>query len=274
MISSTELDPDLAGVRDLLPAVTDAVREAGQRLLKGFRTSTDLLTGDAVAASIRAHDVVSMAVLRPVLQRVRPGAGWVEDELDTGPLPAGEWWITDPVEGAVNYVHGMAEWAVTATLVRDNLPVLTVVDLPTAATTYTAVRGCGAFQDGRRLQTSGKTDVAATLTGTGQASPRETEETFSLIGRSVTAMLRAGLVVRTSVPATLQLIHVAAGRMDAFWQYSAVRSGLVAGALLVQEAGGSTSDVDGAPWSLTSTSFLASAPGVHRAVVTALEAMG
>ena len=255
---------------DLLPAAVDAVREAGRRLLERFRDSTDLLTGEDVAASIHAHDAVSTTALRPLLERARPGAGWVDDELDDGPLPPGEWWVTDPVEGAINYVHGMAEWAVTATLVRDDLPVLTVVHLPVSTTTYTAVRGHGAFQDGERLHTSRKTDLAAALTGTGQASPRETIDTFALIGRSVAAMLEAGLVVRASVPATLQLIHVAAGRMDAFWQYSAVRSGLVAGALLVQEAGGTITDIGGAPWSLRSTDFLAAAPGLHRAAVTAL----
>ncbi len=83
-------------------------------------------------------------------------------------------------------------------------------------------------------------------------------------------MLNAALVVRVSVPATLQLIQVAAGRMDVFWQYSQVRSGLLAGALLVEEAGGILTDIQGRPWSLTSKDFLASAPGLHAAAVNAL----
>jgi myo-inositol-1(or 4)-monophosphatase len=58
--------------------------------------------------------------------------------------------------------------------------------------------------------------------------------------------------------------------IDAFWQYSQVRSGLLAGALLVEEAGGIISDTRGRPWSLTSDGFLAAAPGVHRAAVHAL----
>ena len=256
--------------QELLAQVTAAVQAAGAPLLAQFRPQTQLLTFSEIAATIQANDQQSLSVLRPLLRQAHPDAGWVDDELDDGPLPAGDWWVTDPVEGAINYVHGMSEWAVTATLVRDNLPVLTAVHLPAAATTYTAVLGQGAFQDGVRLRVSAKTDLGAALVGTGQASPRETGETFALIGRSVTAMLEAAGVVRVSVPATLQLIQVAAGRMDAFWQHSAVRSGLLAGALLVAEAGGTISDLQGTPWSLNSHDFLAAAPGLHAASISAL----
>ncbi|MEK8174029.1 hypothetical protein NKH77_48965 [Streptomyces sp. M19] len=97
-----------------------------------------------------------------------------------------------------------------------------------------------AFLNGARLRPSVKTDLAAALVGTGQAKPGEDAETHRRVGRSVTAMLDSALVTRVSVPATLQLVQVAAGRMDLFWQYSDVRSGLLAGALLVAEAGGSS----------------------------------
>lgn len=117
---------------------------------------------------------------------------------------------------------------------------------------------------------SAKTDVGAALIGTGQAKPGEDERTFRRIGDSVTAMLINGLVVRVSVPATMQLIHVAAGRMDAFWQFSDVRSGLVAGALLVSEAGGTVTDLAGEAWNTGSRDFLAAAPGIHTAALKVL----
>ncbi len=147
---------------------------------------------------------------------------------------------------------------------------LTVVHLPLADTTYTAVAGGGAHQDGVPLRPSAKKSLDASMAGTGQARPGESAETFRRIGESVTTMLNTGLVVRVSVPATLQLIHVAAGRMDVFWQFSDVRSGLVAGVLLVSEAGGSVTDVHGRPWDLASSDVLATAPGLHDAAVRAL----
>ncbi|MBP2049843.1 fructose-1,6-bisphosphatase/inositol monophosphatase family enzyme [Streptomyces griseochromogenes] len=164
----------------------------------------------------------------------------------------------------------MPDWAVTATLVRDNHPVLTVVHLPLAGDTYTAVAGGGACLNDRPLKVSARTDLGAALIGTGQAKPGEDEDTLRRIGESVTAMLVNGLVVRVSVPATMQLIHVAAGRVDAFWQFSDVRSGLVAGALLVSEAGGTVTDLAGGPWSTGSRDFLAAAPGIHAGALEVL----
>ncbi|MFJ5228896.1 inositol monophosphatase family protein [Kitasatospora sp. NPDC088391] len=254
----------------LLSEVTAAVRAAG-RTLSGRHTTRARGTGlDEIVAEIHANDDAVLDVLKEPLLRARPGSRWAEDELAGGALPPGEWWVVDPAEGNINHVHGMDDWAVTATLVRDNLPVLTVVHLPLTGHTYTAVAGGGAHLDGRPLTVSAKTDLGAALVGTGQARPGEDERTFRRIGDSVTAMLINGLVVRVSVPATMQLIHVAAGRTDAFWQFSDVRSGLVAGALLVAEAGGTVTDLAGAPWHAGSRDFLAAAPGVHPAALDVL----
>ncbi len=188
----------------------------------------------------------------------------------SGLLPAGEWWVADPAEGNVNHIHGMTEWAVTATLVRNNQPVLTAVYLPVADTMYTAIQGGGAYQDGVRLHVSLKPKLDAALVGTGQAKPGEEKETFRRIGQSITAMLGNALLVRASVPATLVMIQVAAGRMEAFWQYSQVRSGLLAGALLVSEADGVVTDTHGAPWTLASSDLLAAAGSIHAATVEVL----
>jgi myo-inositol-1(or 4)-monophosphatase len=272
VVDPTTAVPDVAVAGDeaLLPAVVAAVEAAGSHMKGRFSFDSRLGSGDDIIAAIQANDAASLGVLREALAPARPGAGWAEDELGSGALPPGEWWVTDPVEGNINHIHGMADWCVTATLVRDNTPVLTVVNLPMTGNTYTAVRGGGAHLDGVRLHSSLKTELGAALVGTGQARPGEDSETYRRIGQSVTAMLEGALVVRVSVPATLQLIQVAAGRMDVFWQYSQIRSGLVAGALLVEEAGGTISDTHGRPWSLTSDDFLAAAPGLHAAAVDLL----
>jgi myo-inositol-1(or 4)-monophosphatase len=262
--------PTLAGDEALLSAVVAAVQAAGNHMKSRFSFDSRLGSGDEIIAALHANDEESLRLLRQALAEARPGAGWVEDELEVGALPPGEWWVTDPVEGNINHIHGMADWCITATLVRDNTPVLTVVDLPMTGNTYTALRGGGAYLDGVRLHSSIKTRLDAALVGTGQAKPGEDRETYRRIGQSVTAMLEGALVLRVSVPATLQLIQVAAGRMDVFWQYSQVRSGLLAGALLVEEAGGKITDTHGRPWSLTSGDFLAAASSLHDAAVGVL----
>ncbi len=254
----------------LLPAVVAAVQSAGNDIKNRFSRDSRRSSAEDISASIDANDRVSLAHLRDHCWPPVRVSQWSEDELGAGVLPGGEWWVTDPVEGAINHVHGMTDWGVTATLVRENQAVLAVVYLPLTGETYTAVRGDGAYLDGTRLQASAKTDLKMALVGTGQAAPGENSATQRRIGQSVTAMLHAALVVRVSVPATLQLIQVAAGRMDAFWQFSQVRSGLLAGALLVEEAGGAITDIRGRPWSPASEDFLAVAPRLHTAAVKAL----
>ncbi|MGW3816908.1 inositol monophosphatase family protein [Streptomyces sp. NPDC005046] len=254
----------------LLSDVTAAVKTAGLTLLDRYTPHARGVSLSEVVDEIHANDEAVLDVLREPLLGARRGSQWAEDELAGGALPLGEWWVVDPAEGNINHVHGMPDWAVTATLVRDNQPVLTVVHLPLTGDTYTAVLGGGARLNDQPLTVSAKTDLGAALVGTGQAKPGEDEHTFRRIGESVTTMLVNGLVVRVSVPATMQLIHVAAGRMDAFWQFSDVRSGLVAGALLVSEAGGTVTDLAGAPWSTASGDFLAAAPGIHSAALQVL----
>ncbi|MER7909075.1 3'(2'),5'-bisphosphate nucleotidase CysQ [Streptomyces sp. NPDC096068] len=255
---------------ELLDRATSAVRTAGSALRERFGDVVPYETRDELMRALAGNDDAALDILRPVLTELRPGAGWVEDELDGGALPDGEWWVVDPVEGNVNHLHALPEWAVTATLVRDNQPVLTVVHLPLTGETYTALRGGGAHLDGRPLRVSPTADLGLGLVATSQARPDEDEEVVRRVGSSITAMLFDALVVRTAVPATLHLVNVAAGRIDAFWQFAGARADLLPGALLVTEAGGRISDAGGRPWTPQSDSFLAAAPGVHTQAVTTL----
>ena len=260
-------DPDAA----LLAAVVSATEAAGAALVERFGVRPPMDTLAQVRAAIDANDQVALGILKPLLAAARPQAQWAEDEEGGGALPAGEWWVVDPVEGNINHLHGTTDWAVTVTLVRDDAAVLTVVHSPLpSGVTYTAVAGGGAFRNGEPVSVSTKTDLATALVGTGQARPGEDAETFRRIGASMTAMLPAALLVGAAVPATLPLLRVAAGESDAFWQYSDVRSGLMGPALLVSEAGGVVTDTRGRPWTTSSTDFLAAAPGLHSAVVDVL----
>ncbi|MFD8150516.1 inositol monophosphatase family protein [Streptomyces sp. NPDC059720] len=260
----------LASDEDLLARTVLAVNAAGSALRERFGDVVPYDTREELMRALAANDEAALDILRPRLAEVRPVAGWVEDELAGGALPNGEWWIVDPAEGNVNHLHALPDWAVTATLVRDNQPVLTAVHLPLTGETYTALAGGGAHVNGRPLRVALTANLTLALVATSQARPDEDENVVRRIGDSITAMLFDALVVRTSVPATLHLLNVAAGRIDAFWQFAGARADLLPGALLVAEAGGRISDAEGRPWTPRSDSFLAAAPGVHAEAVTTL----
>lgn len=256
---------------DLLASVVTAATAAGDRLLAEFSPDTRPASRADMAAVGHHLENLVLDELRPELAGLRPEAGWVDDDQETIPLPAGEWWVVDAVEGAVNYVHGLPEWAVTVTLLRDGRPMLTVVRQPVGDLTYSAVRGAGAYLNRRRLRTSAKTELGAAIAATGQAEADQ-RDTYQRIGRSVTALLDRALLVRASVPSTFPMLLVAAGHSDLFWQYEPVLPGVAAGALLITEAGGTVSRIDGSAWGPGSPDILAAAPGLHQAAAEALTA--
>jgi len=254
---------------ELLPGVTDAARAAGARLLTLFSPHARPRDRTEMLAAIRRNEQASLAGLREALETLRPGIGWVEEEQETAPLPPGEWWVVDAVEGNVNHVHGMSDWGVSVTLMRDGVPVLTVFHQPMGNFTWTAVRGAGANINGRRLKVSDKTTLDTAIVVTGQAEAGQ-HEANRHIANSVERMLQHALLVRTTVPSTFPMLLVAAGQNDVFWQVETVLSGIATGILLVEEAGGTVTRIDGSPWHPGNPDVLVAAPALHSAAVDVL----
>ncbi|WP_079103150.1 inositol monophosphatase family protein [Streptomyces aurantiacus] len=256
---------------EVLAAAGDAIRRAGTLLLKRYSTENRPAGLSELLADVGAHHVAVTDVLRPALTEILPSAGWLDDEHGAGALAGGEWWLIDPIGGNVNAVHGMTDWNVGVSLVRDGRPVLAVLYFPLLDEMFTATAGGGAFLNGVPLRVSAKTSLDGAMVGTGQAKPGQSTAVLERIGSSFTAMMKEVIYVRISVPVTHQLAQVAAGRMDLHWQFDNVRAH-VAGVLLVREAGGVVTDLDGEPWKVTSESYLAAAPGVHAAALAVLTA--
>ena len=253
----------------LLTTVIDAVHEAGARLMALYSPAARPLDWNEIASAGHRNEEASFVVLQAALSAARPQAQWVDDEQETIALPPGEWWVVDAAEGNVNLVHGLPEWGVSVTLLRENVAVLAVFYQPFGDLTYTALRGGGAYLNGQRLHTSLKSDLAVAIVTTGQAEAGQ-DLTYRRFGDAITAMLGRALLVRATVPSTFPLLMVASGHYDVFWQYEPVLPGVAAGALFVSEAGGTVSDIHGQPWQPGSPDFLAASPELHAAAVVVL----
>ena len=257
----------------LLNDVAKVATDAGNRLLAVYSPDARPASRDELLQAATRNEEVSSAGLRAALRALRPQARWLEEDHETGTLPDGEWWVVDNAEGSVNHVHGLPEWGVSVALVADGVPTLGVFRQPVAGLTYTALLGNGAYENGRRLAVSEKSGLDLAIVGTGQAEAGQAG-TYARIGRSVTALLGKAFLVRATVPSTFPMLLVAAGHTDAFWQYQPVLPGIALGIVLVTEAGGVVSAIDGAPWTPASDSVLVAAPGVHPAMVQALGEVG
>jgi myo-inositol-1(or 4)-monophosphatase len=270
-MNTTTPQPNTDAATDsaLLAQVVDAVRDAGSRLLASYYPGARPTSQADIRDALDRNEENSADLLRAALSTARPEANWVTDDQETGELPPGEWWAVDAVEGNINHVHGLPEWCVCVTLVRDNVPVLTAVHQPIGNLTYTALRGGGAFLGDRRLRVSAKSDLSVAIATTGQAEQGQVA-TYARIGASITAMLGQVMLVRATVPSTFPMLLVADGHADAFWLYEPALPGIAAGVLLITEAGGVVTDIDGKPWSPASTSVVAAAPALHDGVVDTL----
>jgi myo-inositol-1(or 4)-monophosphatase len=253
-------------MQNVLNDVTSAVLAAAPRIKPAESRPT---TREALFAALGANDEAVTEVLRPVLTGALPGSQWSTDEHGSGPMPGGDWWVVDPVGGNMNAVQGMPDFNIGVSLVRDGQPVLAVLHAPATGETFTAIAGEGAFLNGEPLRVSTKDDLALALTGTGQAEANREAAHARRAGAAVAAMMQHALYVRSSVPVGQQLVQVAAGRMDLHWQFDNLRSH-IAPLLIVREAGGIVTDLDGRPWHIAADNYLAAAPGVYAAALDVL----
>lgn len=154
-------------------------------------------------------------------------------------------WIIDPLDGTTNFLHGFPMFAVSiAVKCRGRLEHGVVYD-PMSQELFTASRGGGAQLDDKRIRVSSRKSLDGALIGTGFPF-RESQDLalyikmFDLVVRQTAGLRRAG-------SAALDLAYVAAGRLDGFWEMGLKPWDIVAGVLLIQEAGGLVGHFDGAP---------------------------
>ena len=170
-------------------------------------------------------------------------------------------WVFDPVDGTTNYAHGLPIFCSSLALEIDGVPEIAAVYDPTRKELFTAERGGGAFLNGRPLRVSSAATLvdAMLVTGFPYDVHDRVEEIVGLFGDFV-GQARA---VRRLGSAAIDLCYVAAGRLDGFWEPDLKPWDIAAGALIVIEAGGTVSTMDGAPFSSRRGDVLATNGLIH-----------
>ena len=152
-------------------------------------------------------------------------------------------WIVDPLDGTVNYLHGIPFWAVSIAVVEAGELTVAVVHAPALGETFTALRGGGCRCNGKEAAISGTTELSEAVLGTGFAYNRDVVPDNNLDNWSTMALASAGL--RRMGAASLDLAFTACARLDGFWELHLQPWDVAAGTLLVREAGGRVSDFAG-----------------------------
>ena len=174
-------------------------------------------------------------------------------------------WIIDPLDGTTNFLHGFPVFCVSvAVQVRGRLEHGVIYD-PLRQEMFTASRGEGAQLDGRRIRVASRRQLADALVGTGFPY-RHREGGLAPYLAMLADVIRDSAGVRRPGAAALDLAYVAAGRLDGFWETGLKPWDLAAGALMIREAGGIVSGLDGSENFLESGHVLAGSPKIYAAL--------
>ncbi len=240
--------------------------KAGRSLSRDFGEVQNLQVsmkgpGDYVSqADRKAEDIIFTE-----LSKARPGYGFLMEERGA---VAGDddqhRWIVDPLDGTTNFLHGIPIFAVSIALERQGQLVAGVVYNPAMDELYTAERGGGAFMNDRRLRVAARTKLSDAVIGCGVPHlGRPQHGQFLVELRNVMGEVSG---IRRLGAASLDLAYVAAGRMDGFWEVGLSAWDIAAGMLLIREAGGFLSDMDGGQEMLERGSLVAGNEAIHRAL--------
>ncbi len=176
-------------------------------------------------------------------------------------IPAGPCWVFDPIDGTTNFTHGLPIFCASLALEIDGVAEVAAVYDPTRKELFTAERGGGAYLNGRPLRVSATRELvdAMLVTGFPYDVHSRIEEIVGLFGRFV-GRARA---VRRLGSAAIDLCYIAAGRMDAFWERDLKPWDIAGGGLIVAEAGGRITTMDGEPFSSRGRDVLATNGLLH-----------
>jgi myo-inositol-1(or 4)-monophosphatase len=243
-----------------LATAVEAVVRAGDVQLSKFRSGVRIDKKGAIDL-VTEVDLEVERMFRALIAERFPDHDVLAEEFGGAATGSRHRWVFDPLDGTTNYAHGLPIFCSSLALEIDGVAVVGAVFDPTRQELFTAERGVAAWLNGEPLSVTSTSSVIEALLVTGfpytvQQSP---ERYLAVFG----AFITRARAVRRLGSAAIDLCYVAAGRMDGFWEESLQPWDTLAGALIVEEAGGRVTGIDGEPWAAGNGHILASNGVIH-----------
>lgn len=258
-----------AETRAIVALAERLAREAGALQRARYETELEIGTKSRPIDLVTEVDRACEALIVEGLRRARPGDDILAEEGGVHAAQGAAWrWIVDPLDGTVNFAHGYPCFCVSIGVERDGRRHVGVVYDPLRDELFEAVAGGGARRNGRPIRVSEAATVQRALLATGFAYDAHDSADDNL-ERLARAVKQAG-GVRRDGSAAIDLCYVACGRFDGYWELKLHPWDVAAGLLIVEEAGGRTSDLRGGPAPADGREILASNGRLHEALLALL----
>ncbi len=251
-------------IEKYLELAAEVAREAGD-YAKRVR-SEDLV----IDTKSNAMDLVTQVDKRnedQIRKRVAaeyPDHEFLGEEMGATSATSGVRWIIDPIDGTINYAHGLPVWCVSIGVEVDGVMECGAIYQPNLNEMFSVLRGGGAFLNGSPIHVSSQNNPERSLYVTG--FPYNVQENPGGVIEQFSVFLRKGWLVRRLGSAALDLAYVACGRFEGFWEAFLSPWDTSAGQLLVREAGGMVTHYDGTDYDIYKPSIVASNGLQHAAI--------
>jgi myo-inositol-1(or 4)-monophosphatase len=247
----------------------EIARAAGAIQRERYETALDVRTKTASIDLVTEVDHACEALIVERIRAARPRDAILAEEGGGGEQDGASWrWVIDPLDGTMNFAHGYPRFCVSIGVQREGRGEIGVVYDPLLDELYAAVRGEGATRNGRPLRVSKVAELGKALLATGFAY--DVHKSFDDNLDHFARFVKRARGLRRDGSAALDLCYVAAGRFDGFWELKLHAWDVAAGNLMVEEAGGRTSDFSGRPSSGDGRETLASNGLLHDVMLALL----
>lgn len=235
--------------RLLLADAIEAARRAGRILRRMFRARPEARIKSGLRDLVTEADLAAERTILEYVEAHYPEHGWLSEEAGRRERRSSYLWVVDPLDGTSNFAHGFPHFCVSIAVLREGRCCVGVVHDPMRGELFTAVAGVGARGNGRRLRVSPieTLDRAMITTGWPYHPPERRTAAADLTARVIERVQ----MLRRSGSAALDLAYVAAGRLEAHWEFILDLHDVAAGLLLVAEAGGTAEELHVPGWHTT-----------------------
>ncbi len=244
----------------------EAAKRAGRLQVQRMGRPRTIQTKRHAVDLVTEVDKASERILHEAIRRHFPDHGFQGEERTRTNPDAPYQWIVDPLDGTTNFVHGMPIFAVSMGLVYEGQCVAGMIYDATRQETFAAIRGSGAWLNGRRIHVSRTLTMSGSLLSTGFSNAfREHPRTYLRWFEQFQSRCHA---VRRMGSTAISLAYVACGRQDGFYEIDLWPWDIAAGIVLVEEAGGRITDFRGKPLTrLDGGQLIASNSHIHREIL-------